>query len=81
VVKINVSLPSEVLRELDSAAVQSCTSRSAFLVRAIKHYLEEKEEEKQRERRLLAAKQITRIAEKIGTWDATAEVLKWRDRH
>lgn len=81
VVKINVSLPEEMLKELDSAARESQTSRSAFLAQAVKRYLEEKAEEKQRERRLQAAQAIDRFREKFGPWDGTAEVLKWRDKH
>ena len=45
------------------------------------HYLEEKVEEKKKQRRLKAAERIIAIAEEIGPWDGTAEVLKWRDRH
>lgn len=81
VVKINVSFPAEMLEKLDEAAREAHTSRSAFLFQAVKHYLEEKEEEKQRERRRQAAERIMQIAEQIGPWDATAEVLKWRNKH
>ena len=79
--KVNVSLPHEVLLELDRAARESHTSRSAFLVQAVQHYLEEQEAERQQERRRRAAERIKEIAEQIGPWDATAEVIKWRDRH
>jgi metal-responsive CopG/Arc/MetJ family transcriptional regulator len=79
--KINVSLPEDVLQELDKAARESRSTRSAFLAQAVKHYLEEKEEEQRRERRRKAAETIDRVREAAGPWDATAEVLKWRDRH
>ena len=81
VIKVNISMPEKVLKELDKAANEANTSRSAFLTEAVKHYLEEKEEEKERERRLKAAKTIDRLREEFGPWDGTAEVLKWRDRH
>lgn len=81
VAKINVSLPEEVLEQLDLAAREFNASRSAFLVEAIKHYLEEKEEERRQERRRQAAERILKLAEELGPWDGTAEVLKWRDRH
>lgn len=81
VVKVNISISKEVLEKLDEAARESNSTRSAFLTLAVQHYLQEKEEEKEKERRLRAAEQITKIARKIGPWDATAEVLKWRDRH
>ena len=81
VVKINVSISKEVLKELDEAAREAKTSRSAFMAQAVKHFLEEKKEEQQRIRRLAAVESIRKIAEKIGPWDGTAEILKWRDLH
>ncbi|MBM2831379.1 MAG: 1 protein [Dehalococcoidia bacterium] len=81
VVKVNVSLPEQVLQDIDRAARENHTSRSAFLVLAVKHYLEEKEEAAALERRRKAAEGIDRFREKFGNWDATAELLKWRDRH
>jgi metal-responsive CopG/Arc/MetJ family transcriptional regulator len=81
VVKINVSISKETLEELDAAAREANASRSGFMTEAVKHLLEEKREAKLRERRRQAAERITQIAEDIGPWDATAEVLKWRDRH
>jgi len=81
VVKINVSLPDDVLQELDRAAREAETSRSEFLVQAARHYLAGKEEERARERRRSAAESIRRIGEEIGPWDGTAEILKWRNAH
>jgi metal-responsive CopG/Arc/MetJ family transcriptional regulator len=81
VMKINVSISKETLEELDAAAREANASRSSFMTEAVKHFLEEKKEVKLRERRRQAAERITQIAEEIGPWDATAEVLKWRDRH
>ena len=81
VVKINVSMPKDVLEEVDRAARDSHTSRSAFLAQAVKDYLEKLEEERKREKRREAAAEIDRLREKFGGWDGTAEVLKWRDRH
>ena len=79
--KVNVSLPQDVLRELDKAARDSRTSRSAFLAQAVKHYLEQKEEQQQSETRRQAAAAIDRFRKTYGGWDGTAEVLRWRDRH
>jgi metal-responsive CopG/Arc/MetJ family transcriptional regulator len=81
VVKINISIAEDVLEKLDQAAREAKTSRSAFLVQAVQHVLDEKEEEKLRERRLQAAREIDRIRETSAPWNGTAEVLKWRDRH
>lgn len=79
--KVNVSLSREVLQDLDKAARESRTSRSAFLTRAVRHYLAEKDEEQKREKREQAAAAIDRFREEFGGWDGTAEVLKWRDSH
>ena len=79
--KVNVSLSEEVLQDLDKAARESRTSRSAFLTQAVRHYLEEKGEEQKREKRRQAAAEIDRFREKFGGWDGTNEVLKWRDSH
>jgi metal-responsive CopG/Arc/MetJ family transcriptional regulator len=81
VVKINVSIPEETLEKLDAAAREAGSSRSALLSQAVKHYLEEKEAEKLKERQRKAAEDIDRIRESVPAWDGTAEVLKWRDRH
>ena len=81
VVKVNVSMPEKVLQDLDRVARASHTSRSALLVEAVKHYLGEKEEEEALARRRKAAEAIDRFREKFGNWDATAEVLKWRELH
>ncbi|MBI4330813.1 MAG: type II toxin-antitoxin system HicB family antitoxin [Chloroflexi bacterium] len=81
VAKINVSLPEDVLQEMDRAAKEAHSSRSAFLVQAVKHFLEEREEAKRRQRRQEAAEKIVRLADEIGPWDAAAEVLKWRQQH
>jgi metal-responsive CopG/Arc/MetJ family transcriptional regulator len=81
VVKINVSMPEEVLEKLDEAAREAKSSRSALLAQAVKSFLAEKEAEKQRERQRQAAREIDRIRESVPPWDATAEVLKWRERH
>ena len=81
VVKINISLPEELLGNLDQAARESNSSRSSFLVQAVKYYLAEKESEQKRERQHQAAKEIDRVRESVEPWDATGEVLKWRSLH
>lgn len=81
VVKVNVCLPKEVLEKLDDAARESGASRSAFLARAVTHYLEEKEVERKLQKRLRAAARIDEFRDQFGGWDGTAEVLLWRDRH
>lgn len=79
--KVNVSFSQETLQELDKAARESQTSRSAFLAQAVRRYLKEKDEEQKREKRKQAAVAMDRFREEFGGWDGTDEVLKWRDRH
>lgn len=67
--------------EPDKAARESQTSRSEFLSRAVKRYLEEREAKNKLERRKQAAAVMDRFREKYGGWDGTGEVLKWRDRY
>jgi len=64
VVKINVSITKDLLENLDEAAREAKSSRSAFLSQAVKHFLEEKAEEKKRSRRLLAAERIIKLLKK-----------------
>ncbi len=79
--KINVSLSEKILEELNKAARESQTSRSAFLVKAVRHYLEERDEEQKLVKRKEAAVSMDHFREEFGGWDGTDEVLKWRDRH
>ncbi len=79
--KVNVSLPQKILEDLDKAVREARTSRSAFLAEAVRHYLEEKDEEQKQEKRRQAAAKIDRFREEFGGWDGTEEVLKWRDSH
>lgn len=81
VVKINISLPEEVLRRIDLAARESRATRSAFLLRAAEHLLAVQAEERRQQRRREASERILKLADELGPWDGTAEVLKWRDRH
>jgi metal-responsive CopG/Arc/MetJ family transcriptional regulator len=81
VVKVNVSLPGDLLDDLDRAAKEKGSSRSALLSQAARKYLEDLEEQRRREQRLKAAQAIRRLASKIGPWDGTSEILNWRDAH
>lgn len=81
VVKINVSVPEDILEQIDSASEDAHTSRSAFLVLAAKRYIEDQQAAISLKRRKKAADRIDRFRKKFGNWDATAEVLKWRQLH
>lgn len=79
--KVNVSLPEDVLENLDRAARQARTSRSAFLAEAVTHYIVEKEAEQKKRKQKAAAAEMDRLRDKYGGWDGTGEVLKWREKH
>jgi metal-responsive CopG/Arc/MetJ family transcriptional regulator len=81
VMKINISIRKEILEKLDNAASEANSSRSALMTQAVLHYLEEKEKEKIRLQRQEAIQSIRNIAKKLGPWDGTEEILKWRDSH
>lgn len=46
---VSIYMPEELLRELDRVARESQTTRSALVVQAALHFLEEKEEECKKE--------------------------------
>ena len=71
--KVNVSFSQEIPRELDKATHEANTSRSAFLALAVRHYLEERDEQQQRERGKQAAATMDRIREK-GSGDGTGRL-------
>jgi metal-responsive CopG/Arc/MetJ family transcriptional regulator len=77
-VKINVSIDEDVLKELDAVAHEANISRSALLAQAVKNYLAEKEMTKKRKKRRQAVQSIRKLAGEIGDWDGTAEILKRR---
>jgi metal-responsive CopG/Arc/MetJ family transcriptional regulator len=81
VMKINVSMPEDIIKMLDESARENNSSRSALLTLAAKRYLGDEKEKKERERRHQATKRIFKLAEEFGSWDGTAEIIKWRDRH
>ena len=81
VMKVNISIAEDLPRRLDEAASESGTSRSGLLSEAVEQYLREKQEERQLQRMREAAREIDRIRMSAPPWDATAELLEWRDKH
>jgi len=82
-VKINITLPAEELRRVDAFIRRQGDTRSGFIQRALRFFVEQKEnEEKEKEKRegmLKAALEIKQLREKSGEWDGVAEVRKWRE--
>ena len=81
VAKVNISMAEDLLRRVDEAARESGISRSGLLSEAIEQYLREKQEERILQQKREAAREIDRIRESAPPWDATAELLEWREKH
>lgn len=79
-IKINITLPEEDIRELDTFVQTQGGTRSGFIRRAMQFYVEQKEKEKEkREGMARAALEIKELREKSGEWDGVAEIRKWRE--
>lgn len=81
--KVNVSLPDELLHEVDELAEELSRSRSGLVQEATAQYVAEKRAEREaRERsaRISAAiKRIREISPLVGSFDATAMIREDRD--
>ena len=82
-VKINITLPAEELRRVDAFIRRQGNTRSGFIRRALRFFVEQKEkEEREKEKRegmIKAALEIKQLREKSGEWDGVAEIRKWRE--
>ena len=83
-VRVNIFIPSDLLRETDGEAERSGLSRSGLIQRALREYLdrrrEEREEEERRRVRYEASDRIDRLAERLGDWDPVKAVREGRER-
>ena len=81
--KVNVSLPDELLHEVDSLAEELSRSRSGLVQEATARYVAEKRAEKEareRSERIGAAiKRIRELSPLIGNFDAVASIREDRD--
>ena len=82
--KINISLPDDLLEQVDSIAAERASSRSGFVAEATARYVtalrEEREAAERRESIGRAIESARRIGEKFGAFDATAFIRADRDR-
>ena len=82
--RINVMMPDDVLQAVDHAATEESLTRSAFLQKAARRYLEAKQLEKEaleRTRRMQqAAAKMDKLANKFGKWDGVGTIRQFRDR-
>ena len=81
--KINISMPSEILDEIDQGRLDLKVGRSEFLRRASRAYLDILAAERRlREKRAAienAIKIQDRIASELGDWDAEGLLRQSRD--
>ena len=82
--RINVMMQEEMLQAVDHAAIEEKLTRSAFLQKAARRYLEAKRleqeaiERKQRMQR--AAEKMDKLADKFGKWDGVGTLRRFRDQ-
>ena len=83
VTKINISIPQEVLNEIDRVSKEEKKTRSELLRVAFSSYLDvlkEERREKKKQQSIDKAIQIQdEIRDKIGNVDLIKELRKWRD--
>ncbi|MBN1270645.1 MAG: ribbon-helix-helix protein, CopG family [Candidatus Aminicenantes bacterium] len=81
--KINISIPQEILDDIDKLSREENKTRSELLRLAFKTYLEvlkEKREEKKKQKRIENAIQIQdNIRNELGHIDLIQDLRKWRD--
>lgn len=81
--KINISMPSKILEEIDKVSKAENMSRSELLRNAFKAYreiVEEKKKEKKRQKSIDNAIQLQdEIRKKIGNANLIEDLRKWRE--
>ena len=82
--RINVMMPDDILETVDHAAMEERLTRSAWLQKAARRYLETKQLEQaalaRKQRMQNAAAKMDKLAEKFGKWDGVGTIRQFRDR-
>ena len=82
--RINLMMPEDILQAVDHAATEEKLTRSAFLQKAARRYLDEKRLEKEaderKQRMQKAAANMDKLANKFGKWDGVGTIRQFRDR-
>jgi len=83
--KIMVSIPEEMVVDLDEAAKQEHRSRSEFIREALRLYFQarksySKPDQAPEVRKAVAVQDALAAADTARDWDGTYEIRKWRDR-
>jgi len=81
--RVNVFLKDKLLDEINDAAKEEGTNRSAFIQAAVEKYIEakrrEREEEEKRKKMQEASRKMDALAKKLGKWDPQATIRRFRD--
>lgn len=81
--RINVMMPDDILETVDHAATAEHLTRSAFLQKAARRYLEAKRLEQEalerKQRMQKAAARMDKLADKFGKWDGVGTIRQFRD--
>ena len=83
--KIMVSIPEEMIADLDQAAKQEHRSRSEFIREAVRLYIRVNKSrsipvQAPQVREAIAVQDALAAADTARDWDGTYEIRKWRDR-
>ena len=82
--KINISIPREILEEIDKLSREENMSRSELLRKAFKTYVEvisEKKKEQEKQREIEKAIRLQdEIRDTIGSVDLIEDLRKWREK-
>jgi metal-responsive CopG/Arc/MetJ family transcriptional regulator len=73
-VKVMVSLPEDLLAEVDRVAKEEDRNRSELLREAVRLYLEVR-----RVRKAVAIQDALARQDTLEDWDSTAEIRRWRE--
>lgn len=84
--KIMVSIPDEMLSELDQTAKADHRSRSEFIREAVRLFLEVRKSRSTPNqdlgvRKAIAVQDALAARDTAKDWDGTYEIRKWRDDH
>ena len=82
--RINVMMPDDILETVDHAATEEHLTRSAWLQKAARRYLEAKRLEQEalarKQRMQNAAARMDTLADAFGKWDGVGTIRQFRDR-
>ncbi len=82
--KVMISMPEELLAEIDKAAAEENRSRSEFLREAVRLYLKVRKakitpSQDPRIRKAIAIQDALARQDTLPKWDSTAEIRRWRE--